>query len=93
MMVCVLSGIAQQQDRVGVEADLRAQTRELNGTLEKHARVGAVVVSTEPWSIENGVLTPTLKIKRDQVEERFGERAQALAREAAEQGTILVEWA
>lgn len=93
VMVCVLSGIAQQQDRATVEKELRAQAEELNGTVEKHVRIGAVVVSTEPWSIENGVLTPTLKIKRDQVEERFGERAQTLAREAAEQGQLLVEWA
>ena len=76
-----------------MEKELRAQAEELNGTVEKHVRIGAVVVSTEPWSIENGVLTPTLKIKRDQVEERFGERAQTLAREAAEQGQLLVEWA
>jgi len=92
-MVCVLSGIAQQQDPAVLEKDLRAQANEVNGTLEKHARIGAVIVSKEPWSIENGVLTPTLKIKRDQVEERFGERAQTLAHDAAVQGRLLVEWA
>ncbi|MGI9590860.1 MAG: AMP-binding protein, partial [Myxococcota bacterium] len=89
VMVCVLSGIAQQQERSAVEQALRAQADEVNGTVEKHARIGAVIVSSEPWSIENGILTPTLKIKRDTVEERFGERAQTLAHDAAVQGQLL----
>ena len=91
-MVCVLSSIAQQQDGNIVEAGLRAQVEQVNGTVEKHARIGAVIVCTEPWTIEDGVLTPTLKIKRDQVEARFGERAQTLAHEAAVRGQLLVEW-
>jgi long-chain acyl-CoA synthetase len=93
VMVCVLSGIAQQQDPTLVEKDLLARVEALNGTLEKHARIGAVIVCQEPWSIENGVLTPTLKIKRDEVEARFGERAQLLAQEAAAQHQLLVECA
>ena len=93
VMVCVISGIAQQQERSVVERALRAQADEVNGTVEKHARIGAVIVSGEPWSIENGILTPTLKIKRDTVEERFGERAQTLAHDAAVKGQLLVEWA
>jgi long-chain acyl-CoA synthetase len=92
VMVCVLSGIAQQQDRALVETDLIAQTEEVNAGAEKHARIGALIVCTEPWSIENGVLTPTLKIRRDQVEAKFGERAEALAREAAQAHRLLVEW-
>ena len=50
------------------------------------------MISTDPWSIENGVLTPTMKIRREKIEERFGERAQELARESAEKGKILLEW-
>jgi long-chain acyl-CoA synthetase len=92
VMVCVLSGEAQSMDSDLLAKDLRAQVEEVNGTVEKHARVGAVIVSTEPWTIENGMLTPTLKIKRDQVESRHGERARALAHQAAVQGEVLVEW-
>ncbi len=92
VMVCVLSGLAREQDRGRVEEDLLAQVGEVNRAVEKHARVGGVIVSSEPWSIENAVLTPTLKIRRDQVEERFGERAQKLAHDAAVEGKLLVEW-
>ena len=75
-----------------VEQSLRETTEAINNDVEKHARIGAVIVSREPWSIENEVLTPTLKIRREKVEERFGELAERLAREAAEQGALLVHW-
>jgi long-chain acyl-CoA synthetase len=60
--------------------------------VDKHARIGAVIIATEAWSIENGALTPTLKIRREQVENRFGERARQLAREAVERGELLIDW-
>ena len=92
VMVCVLSTMAQKLDRTVIEEAMRAQVRKINGTVEKHARIGAVILSTEPWTIENEVLTPTLKIRRERVEARFGETAERLAREGAEQGKLLVEW-
>ena len=58
-----------------------------------HAHIGAVIVTTDPWTIENGVLTPTMKIKRDKVEALHGAMAEKLARAGAEQKSILVEWA
>ena len=56
------------------------------------ARIGAVIVPQEPWTIENGMLTPTLKLKRDQIEAKFGERAQQLAHESAEKRSLLIDW-
>jgi long-chain acyl-CoA synthetase len=92
VMVCVLSGLAQQRERDTVTEELREMANAVNATLDKHARIGALVISVDPWGIENGMLTPTLKIRREQIEQAFGERAQALARDAAERGELLVEW-
>lgn len=92
VMVTVLAAHAQQKDRDLVEASLRETVAEINATVEKHARIGAVIVSLEPWTIENEILTPTLKIKRDKVEDQFAEQAERLARESAEKREVLVAW-
>ena len=92
VMVCVLSGLAQQEESAAIEAALREMADVVNESVDKHARIGAVIISRDPWTIENSMLTPTLKIRREQVESQFGERARDLAREAAEQGELLAEW-
>ena len=92
VMVCVLSGLAQQEERETVEASLRQQALAANSEVDKHARIGAVLIATDPWTIENGMLTPTMKIRREQVEQKYGEKAQAMARDAAERGELLLEW-
>jgi long-chain acyl-CoA synthetase len=92
VMVCVLSGLAQQGNRDEVADTLREVASKVNEEVDKHARIGAVIVSTEPWTIDNSMLTPTLKIRREQIEGAFGERARDLARDAAEQGELLLEW-
>lgn len=38
-----------------------------------HAQIRKVCLTLEPWSLENGLLTPTLKIKRQQIEARFAD--------------------
>jgi long-chain acyl-CoA synthetase len=93
VVVAVLSEIAQGKEKSEMESALRDQVMTTNKTVDKHARIGAVIVSTEPWTIANEVLTPTMKIRREQVEARFGEQAERMARSAAEQGEVLVEWA
>jgi long-chain acyl-CoA synthetase len=92
VMVCVLSALAGEQDKETIESALRAQVDKLNSSVDKHARLGAVIVTRNPWTIENEILTPTLKIRREKVEGLFGERAQQLAHDAAEQGKVFVEW-
>jgi long-chain acyl-CoA synthetase len=54
----------------------QAVLRRVNARLQDlpgYARVRAVHLSLEPWTVEAGLLTPTLKLKRHVLEERFGE--------------------
>jgi long-chain acyl-CoA synthetase len=46
----------------------------------RYIRVRRVVATREPWTIDNGLLTPTLKVRREKVQQQFGseiERAYA----------------
>ena len=40
----------------------------INPDLEKHEKIEKVVVMKEDWSVDNGLTTPTLKVKRNAIE-------------------------
>ena len=92
VMVAVLTEEALNKEREAVEQSVRDTVAAINDEVEQHARIGAVILSAEPWSIENGVLTPTMKIRREKIDERFASRAEELAREAAARRELLVHW-
>ena len=54
--------------RARVEAELAQLFDNVNAGLAPHERLHRLVVAREPWSIENGCLTPTMKIKRGRIE-------------------------
>jgi len=43
----------------------------VNKKLEKHQKIDHIIVLKEEWSVENDLLTPTLKIKRADIEKKF----------------------
>ncbi len=59
---------AKKQPREEVDNSLVASIEELNKALESYEKIEKVVIMKEDWSIDNGLLTPTLKVKRNQVE-------------------------
>jgi len=60
---------------------ISAQTR----GLPRIWQVRAILATTSPWTIGDGSLTPTLKVKRRVVEERFKEQVDSLYRRIAQQ--------
>ena len=59
---------------VTAETDEKKLIKQANSQLKqfpRYIRVRRVIALKEPWSIENGLLTPTLKVKRAMVSERF----------------------
>jgi long-subunit acyl-CoA synthetase (AMP-forming) len=51
-----------------VEEELETLLRDVNSGLAEYLRLRMIVVAREPWSIENGCLTPTMKIRRSRIE-------------------------
>jgi len=56
---------------------LRRVARNLRG-FPGYARVNRVLLLREPWSVENGLLTPTLKIKRSEIAQQFAAQIKEL---------------
>lgn len=54
-------------------AELRRRVTELTGKLAKHEQIRDLRLLIEEFTQENGMLTPTLKVKRKEVERRFSQ--------------------
>lgn len=67
----VLAEEVKQQDQTSLNQALTELLNTINGKLESHERLDRVIVMAQPWSIENGLLTPTLKVRRHLVEETY----------------------
>ncbi len=63
--------------RQALEASLEGQLDAVNAELDPHERVKFIAVVDGPWTIENDLITPTLKIRRTKLEQRYLERIDA----------------
>lgn len=52
----------------------------VNQELDAHERLQCLVVVPEIWAVENGMLTPTLKLKRNELEKLYADRVPGWAR-------------
>lgn len=62
---------ARNGGRADLEASLAEHLRSVNAGLDPHEQLDCLVVVTEPWTVDNGVITPTFKVKRNRVEELY----------------------
>ncbi len=60
-------------DKDRYERSTRKVIERMNKELASHEQIKGVLMIKEPWNIENGVLTPTLKIKRHVLEQKYHE--------------------
>jgi long-subunit acyl-CoA synthetase (AMP-forming) len=60
-------------DKERYERSTRKVIERMNKELASHEQIKGVLMIKEPWNIENGVLTPTLKIKRHVLEQKYHE--------------------
>ena len=54
--------------RAQVQVELDRLLDAVNQGLADYEQLRMIVVAQEPWSIENGCLTPTMKIRRSRIE-------------------------
>ncbi|MCU0964275.1 MAG: hypothetical protein MUF08_04260 [Burkholderiaceae bacterium] len=54
--------------RAEVEQAMAALLKDVNAQLIGHEKLHMLVMAKEPWCIENGCLTPAMKIKRSRIE-------------------------
>ncbi|MBS1486132.1 MAG: AMP-binding protein [Bacteroidetes bacterium] len=67
----VLSDQARQKNKSEVSTSLMVLLNEVNDTVEDYERVKKIIILRDEWTIENGLMTPTLKVKRNEVEKIY----------------------
>ncbi len=68
MALVVLSADAKQLDKEALCKSLQDTMTDINASLDKHEKMKKVVVMKEEWTVDNNLLTPTLKVKRNVLE-------------------------
>ncbi len=70
----VLSEIGQKEGKNTLKESLDATRKEINASpkILSHEKVQKIVLVKQPWLVENNMLTPTLKIKRNVLEDVYG---------------------
>ena len=64
----VLSALGKDKSKDEIIASLEKTIELGNEDLEKHERIEKIVIMKEEWNVDNGLTTPTLKLKRNSIE-------------------------
>jgi long-subunit acyl-CoA synthetase (AMP-forming) len=70
-LVVLNDSVRRKRELAELDDELKKLVASVNASLDSHERLMKLVVVEEPWNIENGLLTPTLKVKRNQIESRY----------------------
>lgn len=73
LALVVLSELGLNAERTEVIASLQQTLQEVNASLPNYERLKAVIIVKDPWAVDNGILTPTMKIRRDVLNQRYQE--------------------
>ncbi|NQD37812.1 AMP-binding protein [Permianibacter sp. IMCC34836] len=85
--LAVLQQVAEEA-RAQIEARLQQALQQINASLDSHEQLARIIVVFEQWTTDNGLMTPTLKLRRHEIERRY---AQLVA--SCQSLTAPVNWA
>lgn len=71
VMVAVLSETGMKASRDSLRNELPEFFRNINEQLDAHERMSHVLIAKDSWTIENGLLTHTMKLKRNELEDKY----------------------
>jgi len=57
--------------RAELEASLSQHLQGVNATLDPHEQLKCIVIVTSAWTVDNDIITPTFKVKRNRIEDIY----------------------
>lgn len=73
LALAVLSQSAQNTEPSVVKSELEQCLDEVNAALDPHEKVARIILVRDPWTVESGAITPSMKVKRNEIEARYGQ--------------------
>ena len=74
LLLVVLNEFSKNKPANEVKDLLGKSLFELNSKLNSHERIEKMIVISEPWTIDNKFLTPTMKLKRNVIENTYKDK-------------------
>ncbi|WP_043768628.1 AMP-binding protein [Algiphilus aromaticivorans] len=79
VMLLTLQADARDKSPEEVGNSLVETMQAVNAELEAHEAIAKLVIVDDEWSIDNGLMTPTMKVKRSQIEDRYADLIETAA--------------
>jgi long-chain acyl-CoA synthetase len=73
LALCVLTA-GEVVEPSSITATMAVIRQQVNQQLEHHEQLLKLVIVKEEWTVANGLITPTLKIRRNSIDEHYGKR-------------------
>lgn len=74
LLLATLHPEVKARPREQLVKDLTGVVEAVNAKLEHHEHLSKVVIVNDPWTVDNGLVTPSMKVKRGAVEAKYGSR-------------------
>lgn len=71
IVLIVLSALGKSMEQTEIQTAFEALRNEVNPALKNYEHLRKMVIVNEDWTIENECLTPTMKIKRPSIEQKY----------------------
>ncbi|MCW2311281.1 AMP-binding protein [Rhodoferax antarcticus] len=66
-----VASAGEPQGKAALEASLTAHLESVNAALDPHEQLRCLVLVTIPWTVDNDLITPTFKVKRNRIEDTY----------------------
>jgi long-chain acyl-CoA synthetase len=63
-----LSDSGKLKTKVNIVSCFKETLKTTNPSFEKHEKIEKIIIMSESWNLDNGLITPTLKVKRNAIE-------------------------
>ncbi len=66
-----LSEVGLEEDKATIEASLKESVEKVNSTRANFEKIKTIIIIKEIWSVDNDILTPTLKVRRGKIDDTY----------------------